>query len=52
VNGADDISEGLSIDETQSIFDDGFGIKKAAAMLREKEEYRKELQASSAGNGA
>lgn len=36
-------TKGLSIDETGSIFSDGFGVRKAERMLREKQEYAKRL---------
>ncbi|OXM75571.1 hypothetical protein C364_06982 [Cryptococcus neoformans Bt63] len=36
--------EGLSIDETQSLFEDGFGVKKSQIMLREKQEFASELR--------
>lgn len=40
---ADNITEGLSIDETVSIFEDGYGVKKAAQMLKEKQQVQKQL---------
>lgn len=38
--------EGLSIDETHLIFADGFGIRKAARMLREKQELQKQWKSN------
>lgn len=38
-----DHSGGLSIDETQDVFADGYGIKKANAMLKEKHVYAAQL---------
>ncbi|OWZ76245.1 MFS transporter, SP family, solute carrier family 2 (myo-inositol transporter), member 13 [Cryptococcus neoformans Bt85] len=37
-------TKGLSIDETQSLFEDGFGVKKSQIMLREKQEFASELR--------
>ncbi|KAK7701294.1 myo-inositol transporter [Diaporthe eres] len=41
-------TKGLSIDETSSIFEHGFGVKTADAMLREKNAFRKRLNAANA----
>ncbi|WWC65531.1 uncharacterized protein I303_108149 [Kwoniella dejecticola CBS 10117] len=39
-------TKGLSIDETQSVFLDGYGVKKADAMLKEKRRLAAQLNAS------
>ncbi|WVW85198.1 hypothetical protein I302_107236 [Kwoniella bestiolae CBS 10118] len=39
-------TKGLSIDETQSVFEDGYGVKKAQAMLKEKRRLAAQLNSS------
>lgn len=43
-------TKGLSIDETSAIFEHGFGVKTADAMLREKVAFRKRLNAENSSS--
>jgi SP family myo-inositol transporter-like MFS transporter 13 len=45
-------TRGLSIDETSDIFSDGFGVRKAAEMLKEKEEFARTLRDREMGTGS
>jgi hypothetical protein len=38
------ITEGLSIDETSLLFEDGFGVRKAQQMLKERKELSQKFR--------